>query len=268
MSKTPHATSRGLAILAFFFLAGAASGNAADSQAVAPVGIAACKACHGPNGISNTNTIPNLAGQKMDYLAAQLAAFKSGDRKNQFMTVIAGQLSDDDIHQFAQFWSSQSMVAAQDAKPAPPIPSRMTMPAKFPAGYTVYQRIEEKDQGFITKRYANTIALNAARRGDALPDGSSIMQVTYAAMPDASGKLVQGVLQSYSGMEARAGWGDTVPALLKNGNWDYARFKAGGERIDDLNQAPCLACHKPIASDSYVFSIEELRATAKGKPAG
>jgi cytochrome c553 len=252
-----------LALIALFASAvtcGAVS--AADTGLTPPAGVAACKACHGPNGISISNIIPNLSGQKADYLAAQLTAFKSGDRKNNFMTVIAGQLSDADIHSFAQYWSSQPMPAPQGDKPPaatlPAIPSRMTLPPKFPAGYTLYQTIEDKDQGVITKRYANAPALLAARSGAELPDGSSILQVTYQG----------GKLQSYAGMESRAGWGDDIPALLKNGNWDYATFKASGERNDGLNQALCMACHKPAAADSYVFSIKELKAAASGKISG
>ena len=246
-----------LIFLSAFFLSRSAV-SAADTESSPPAGLAACKACHGPSGISVSNIIPNLAGQKADYLAAQLKAFKSGDRKNDFMTVIAGQLSDADIHSFAQYWSSQSVPAAQGDKPAPAIPSRMTMPAKFPAGYTLYQTIEDKDQGVITKRYANAPAMLAARNGAQLPDGSSILQVTYQG----------GKLQSYTGMESRAGWGDNIPALLKNGNWDYATFRANGERNDGLNQALCMACHKPAAADSYVFSIKELKAAASAKSPG
>jgi cytochrome c553 len=257
MSK--HSKKLSLALIslsALFVTYGTAS--AADTGSSPPPGVAACKACHGSNGISISNVIPNLAGQKADYLAAQLLAFKSGDRKNDFMKVIAGQLSEADIHSFAQYWSSQSVLPTQGDKPAPAIPSRMTLPAKFPAGYTLYQTIEDKDQGVITKRYANAPALLAARSGAELPDGSSILQVTYQG----------GKLQSYAGMESRAGWGDNIPALLKNGNWDYATFKASGERNDGLNQALCMACHKPAAADSYVFSIKELKAAAGAKTSG
>jgi cytochrome c553 len=242
-----------ISLSAVFATHGAVS--AADMQSAPPAGVAACRACHGPYGISSSHIIPNLAGQKADYLAAQLLAFKSGERKNNFMSVIAGQLSATDIHGFAQYWSSLPVLQAQGNEPPAAIASRMIMPAKFPAGYTLYQTLEDKEQGVITKRYANAPALRAARSGAELPDGSSILQVTYQA----------GKLQSYAGMESRAGWGDAIPALLKNGNWDYATFKASGERNDDLNQALCMACHKPAAADSYVFSIKELKAAASGK---
>jgi cytochrome c553 len=268
MSKTLINRLSGLATLALITCINCAQADGLVPPTAAPAGIAACKACHGQNGISGSNTIPNLAGQKLGYLEAQLTAFKSGDRKNSFMTVIAGQLGPQDIHAFAQYWSSQSAGAIQESKPLVAIPSRMTMPANFPAGYTIYQTLEDKDQGVITQRYANSAAMKAARSGVTLPDGSAILQVTYGAKADASGKLVRGALQSFAGMEARAGWGDGVPELLKNGNWDYATFKASGERNDGLNQAQCMACHKPAANDSYVFSIKELRAAAQGRSAG
>jgi cytochrome c553 len=269
MSKKRLGGPAGPILIACVLAAGGSAAPAADvPPAPAPAGIEACKACHGPLGISNNNIIPNLAGQKLEYLEAQLSSFKSGDRKNNFMTVIAGQLSDADMHAFARYWSTQEAPAPQFAKSWPAIPSRMILPANFPAGYTLYQTLEDKDQGVITKRYANATAMHAARGAGILPNGSSILQVTYEAKPDASGKLVQGKLQSYAGMEARAGWGDQVPALLKNGDWDYATFKASGERNDSLNQALCLACHKPASADSYVFSIKPLREAAQGKTAG
>jgi hypothetical protein len=64
-------------------------------------------------------------------------------------------------------------------------------------------------------------------------------------------------------MESREGWGKDIPALLRNENWDYALFTAEGQRRDQLNQAQCLACHKPIAGESYVFTLKQLQTAAK-----
>ena len=58
---------------------------------------AVCAACHGANGVSVTDTIPNLAGQKSAYLQSQLRALKDGTRKNAIMGAIAAQLSAEDI---------------------------------------------------------------------------------------------------------------------------------------------------------------------------
>jgi cytochrome c553 len=226
-----------------------------------PANIEACRACHGPLGVSINPAIPNLAGQKPAYLEAQLKSFRSKDRKNDFMNVIAGQLSDSEIHAFAAYWSG--MAAQPSAEPGSHAPagaaihSRMELPRNFPAGFTVYQT--EVEDGVLTKRYANLKATEAARRGARLPDGSVIISVNYQAQKDAAGKDIAGPVQSYAGMESRGNWGKDIPVLLRNENWDYALFAADGARRDELNQAQCLACHKPKESDSYVFTLKQLR---------
>jgi cytochrome c553 len=242
-------------LLTAFFSAHAAG------PAAAPLNVEACKACHGPGGISVNPTIPNLAGQKPAYLEAQLKAFRSKDRRNDLMNVIAGQLNDAGIHELAVFWSSMPAVPSPDAAGRAPlssaIHSRMEFPVGFPAGFTVYQT--EIEEGVMTKRYANTAAVKAARGGRALPAGSVIFQVNYQAQKDAAGKDIAGAVQSYAGMESRGEWGKDIPLLLRNGDWDYALFAADGKRHDELNEAQCLACHKPKESDSYVFTMKQLR---------
>jgi cytochrome c553 len=65
-----------------------------------------CEACHGADGVGISDEIPNLAGQKIAYLQAQLRAFKSGDRKHDVMGPIAKQLSDADVENLAAYWHS------------------------------------------------------------------------------------------------------------------------------------------------------------------
>lgn len=237
----------------------------ASTPATAPANVEACKSCHGPQGISLSGGTPNLAGQKAPYLELQLKAFRSKDRKNDLMNAIAAQLSDSDIHDLAAYWSSLPATPAANppgTTPAgPAIPSRMMMPANFPAGFTLYQTVSE--DGTITRRYANIPAWKAAKAGQPLPDGSIILQVSYKAEKDASGQEKAGAIVSIAGMESRAGWGTAIPVLLRNGNWDYAIFAPDGKRRDQLNQAPCLACHKPAEGTSYVFTLDKLRAAAK-----
>jgi cytochrome c553 len=236
----------------------------AQAQAPAPsppANIEACKACHGPVGVSINPTIPNLAGQKPAYLEAQLKAFRAKDRQNDFMNVIAGQLSDTQIHDFAAYWSGlPAQPAAEAGGPvSAAIHSRMQFPDNFPAGFTLYQ--SQVEDGVMTKRYANAVATKAAGKGIKLPDGSVIISVNYAVQKDAAGKDVAGAVQSYAGMESRKDWGKDIPLLLRNENWDYALFAADGKRRDELNQAQCLACHKPKDAESYVFTLKQLQAT-------
>jgi cytochrome c553 len=56
-----------------------------------------CAACHGLDGLSRVADAPNLAGNGELYLARQLKAFRSGERKHPQMSVIAASLSDEDI---------------------------------------------------------------------------------------------------------------------------------------------------------------------------
>lgn len=78
---------------------------------------AVCMACHGPDGNSLNPEWPNLAGQHAGYIAAQLEAFKSGERQNPLMTPMAIGLSEQDMLDLAAYYAAQSP-AALEADPA------------------------------------------------------------------------------------------------------------------------------------------------------
>lgn len=65
-----------------------------------------CAGCHGQNGISNNDLWPNLKGQKKGYLIKQLKDFKSGVRKDAQMSYWAKSLSDADIENVAEYFST------------------------------------------------------------------------------------------------------------------------------------------------------------------
>jgi cytochrome c553 len=67
---------------------------------------AQCAACHGPDGHAVMPQTPNLAGQDEDYLVEQLKAFRSGERQNETMSVIAKPLSDTEIADLAAYYHS------------------------------------------------------------------------------------------------------------------------------------------------------------------
>ncbi|HKJ51183.1 MAG TPA: cytochrome c [Gammaproteobacteria bacterium] len=67
---------------------------------------ATCAGCHGPEGISQNDLWPNLAGQKEGYMVAQLKAFRAGERMNPMMSPMAAPLSDTDIADLAAYFSS------------------------------------------------------------------------------------------------------------------------------------------------------------------
>ncbi len=67
---------------------------------------AVCAACHGTEGISNIAINPNLAGQVPGYIAAQLQAFKSGERKNAIMAGQVAGLSEQDMADLDAYYSA------------------------------------------------------------------------------------------------------------------------------------------------------------------
>ena len=70
---------------------------------------ASCAACHGNDGISLNPVWPKLAGQNPKYLASQLHEFKKGpdgNRNNAVMYGIAVNLSDQDIENLSEYYSS------------------------------------------------------------------------------------------------------------------------------------------------------------------
>lgn len=83
----------------------AASAHAGDIEA-GKAKSAVCAACHGGAGISPTPIWPNLAGQKEQYLIAQMKAFKDGTRQNAQMGPMVSGLSDEDMANLAAYYAS------------------------------------------------------------------------------------------------------------------------------------------------------------------
>jgi cytochrome c553 len=65
-----------------------------------------CAVCHGLDGLAKIPEAPNLAGQSEGYLIEQITAFKSGERKNEMMSVVVQDLSPTDIENLAAYYSA------------------------------------------------------------------------------------------------------------------------------------------------------------------
>jgi cytochrome c553 len=75
----------------------ASATHAADPAAGKAKYETTCIACHGANGVSIAPIYPNVAGQKEEYLVAQMKAFRDGSRQNPIMAPMAKGLTDTDI---------------------------------------------------------------------------------------------------------------------------------------------------------------------------
>lgn len=73
-------------------------------QGIASKGLPACMSCHSPNGAGMPSQYPRLAGQHASYTAAQLKAFRSGERNNHpNMMPIAERMTDKEIQAVSEF---------------------------------------------------------------------------------------------------------------------------------------------------------------------
>ena len=73
--------------------------------------VPACVACHGPRGVGVGTHFPPLAGQPSGYIAAQLHAWKDGQRRNDpmgMMQHVASELGDAEIQAVAGWFAAQA----------------------------------------------------------------------------------------------------------------------------------------------------------------
>ncbi|MFI4979962.1 MAG: c-type cytochrome [Nevskiales bacterium] len=86
---------------------------------------ASCGRCHGLNGISTMEGVPNLAGQRAAYLYRELRAYQSGARGNDNMNGAVQFLSNDALVDVAAYFANldppppESSAAATPPKPGP-----------------------------------------------------------------------------------------------------------------------------------------------------
>jgi cytochrome c553 len=97
-----------LALIAGLSLAMTASAPAADIAA-GKKRAGQCAVCHGQNGVAVNPEAPNLAGESAVYIERQLTAFKSGARQHDVMSIIAKDLSDEDIQNLAAWYSAMKV---------------------------------------------------------------------------------------------------------------------------------------------------------------
>ena len=81
----------------------------ADAAAGKQIVDRTCAACHSANGISNKGQDPQppiLAGQYKDYIIQALHEYKLNQRKGSPMNAMAAPLSEQDIKDVAEYFSS------------------------------------------------------------------------------------------------------------------------------------------------------------------
>jgi len=143
----------------------------------------------------------------------------------------------------------------------------------FPAYQThvLYTVLDQPDIKELREGYINPEALKAVRPGQPLPSGTVLSLPTFKALVndkgelvrDPNGRLVRGRLDRIVVMEKRTGWGVEYPDNLRNGEWEYARFRPDGTRDPQADIKGCFECHKPESARDFVFTIAELVKAAR-----
>ena len=107
----------------------------------------------------------------------------------------------------------------------------------FPADYAkgvMYTTVDRADNKQYRELYISpAAAIDAAKKGEALPSGTVITLVQYAAKLDASGnpekdtngRFIKTNIIAYTVMEKRAGWARTIPTTSATANGSIRRSR-------------------------------------------
>ena len=101
----------GTAVAAILLLIFASNVQAAGNVAAGRQKALQCQTCHGLDGLSKMPESPNIAGNPEQYLVRQLNAFRKGERKNEMMTVVVQQLSDQDVADLSAYYAAIEVTA-------------------------------------------------------------------------------------------------------------------------------------------------------------
>ena len=141
----------------------------------------------------------------------------------------------------------------------------------FPQDYAkgvVYMTLDRPENKQVREYFTSPAAVDAAKKGAPLPNGTVITVAQYAAQLDAQGNPVKGAdgrfiktanIVGYTVMEKRTGWGAEYPETQRNGDWEYQAFRADKTPNPNANLTACFNCHKPQVTQDYVFSYQSLK---------
>jgi cytochrome c553 len=97
-------------LIAALVVVAATSFQARSQTAAQPARLGLCAACHGPNGHASMPGVPNLAGQRLDYLRQALQQYRDGRRDVPVMRAAIGPVNAAELDQLARWYSAQSQV--------------------------------------------------------------------------------------------------------------------------------------------------------------
>jgi plastocyanin len=154
-------------------------------------------------------------------------------------------------------------VASQTSVPGGP--NKLAFPHDWDKG-VMYATVDRYDTKQYREFYSSAEAVAAARAGKPLPDGTIITLAAYMAkldaagnpVKDANGRFIKDKLVAVNSMQKKAGWGQDIPADIRNGDWIYQSFSPDGKVNEKANLTACYQCHLPFAKDDYLTNLAKL----------
>lgn len=150
-------------------------------------------------------------------------------------------------------------------------PERVALPEGYQNRFDQYSIINRPKKKEVVYCYANKVAIDSAIPGDPLAPGSVLVMEVYKAQLDEkgepvsndSGLYIKDSLAAIVVMEKQEGWGAAFPENIRNGDWDYSKYKPGKEAPVNKESTECLECHKLMWSKDFVFSFDDLASAKK-----
>jgi hypothetical protein len=147
-------------------------------------------------------------------------------------------------------------------------PEKIAYPADWATKYTLYGVVDRPDRNLVRFFYVNPDALAQAKAGQPAPAGTILvmadkkakMGADDKAVRDGDGRLVAEGDWTAVAIQAKGkGFGDDVPANIRNADWQYAAFKADGSRNPDAKYEACFTCHKSRETrGDYTFLFDKF----------
>jgi cytochrome c553 len=110
--------TKGTIATGFLMLFGSASAWAqADEARAKKIAGGSCFLCHGAKGESTSEIFPRLAGQHAEYIAKQLEAFKSGQRKSTTMSDMVAKLTPDEMLALGRYYEKMPTQSEPSKEP-------------------------------------------------------------------------------------------------------------------------------------------------------
>jgi plastocyanin len=161
--------------------------------------------------------------------------------------------------------TAAATVIAQSVASVPSGPNRLQYPADWAKG-VLYATVDRPDTRQYRELYTSEAAVRAAREGRPIPDGTIITLAAYSVQMqdgkpvlDANGRFVKDKLVAVNSMQKQRGWGEDIPAPIRNGDWVYQSFQPDGTVNAKANLTACYQCHLPYAKDDYLTNLAKLQ---------